>query len=483
MKKVKWSSFLWIMFFVLPLNLLAQVKEIPITTKSKEALKYFVQGRDENDKQELASAAAWFDKAIKLDPDFARAYLYRSISGGNEDVFRLNLNKALSLSDKVSEGEKLEILSFQAWADGNYLKRKEINDQLLKMYPNDKWVTMGAGYFFADSKDYKNALKYFNKSAQLDNKYAPAYNMIGYTQLASNNYPEAEKAFKAYIKLRPNKADPHNSYAELLLKIGKYDESIAQFKKALEMDPTYAYALAGIGNNYIFKNDYEAARKYYNNYFDKASDAGGKLYALTLKAISYVHEGKIEEAMRALDDRYALAEKENRIPDAIYSVADQRFLLTETGNPSEGMKYCEKAIDLIGSSKLTDGEKESLGQYAMGWHIYNLIALGELDKSEAELAKYIQKYESLKQPIDIGEINFYKGYSELKRGNYDKAVTYYSQTDTIETPFNWYCTAVAYTKLGDKKNASEYFTKIAQSHNNSMDLALFRKRALAELKK
>ena len=484
MKTLKCQSiFLWIIFFILPINLFAQSKEIPTTTSSKEALKYFQEGRDKNEDQELVPAAALLDKAIKADPAFAKAYLYRAISGGGDDIFRQNLDKALSLADKVTAGEKLEILFFKAWNDGNSQKQTEIIDQLLKAFPDDKRVQMLAGYYYSDNKDMASAIMHFKKSAELDGKFAPAYNMTGYCQSTLNNYPEAEKAFQTYIKLRPGKADPYNSYAELLLKMGKYDESVAQFRKALEKDPTYTHAFAGIGNNFIFKGDYESARKYYQEYFNKAPDVGGKLYALSLKAISFVHEGRIDEAIRTFNERIALAEKENKIPESIYSVADQRFIYTETGNPVEGMKYCEKAIGLIEKANLPEPDKANLIKYSTGWHIYNLIALGELDKANAELEEYKNKYESLKQPIDEKEVNFYLGYSELKRGNYDKAILYYTKTDTVQVPFNWYCVAVAYSKKGDKKNASKYFEKIVELNVNSLDLAIFRKRAMEGLKK
>jgi tetratricopeptide (TPR) repeat protein len=484
MKALKHRSiFLWMIFFVLPISLFAHLKEIPVTTKSKEALKYFLEGRDKNEDEELVAAAALLDKAIKLDPAFAKAYLYRSLSGGGDDVFHQNLDKAVSLADKVSEGEKLEILLFKAWADGNNQKQKEIIDQLLKSFPSDKRVHMLAGYYFSDNKELYSALIHFKKSAELDNKYAPAYNMIGYCESTLDKYTEAGKAFQAYIKLRPDKPAPYNSYAELLLKMGKYDESVAQYRKAIEIDPAYINALAGIGNNYLFKGDYESARKYYRDYFDKAPDIGGKLYALTLEANSFVFEGKIKEAIGALDERFALAEKENKIPESIYSVADQRFLLTETGNLVEGMKYCEKAIALIEKANLSESDKENLIKLSMGWHIYNLIALGELDKASAELEKYKNKYLSLKQPLDEKEVNFYMAYSELKRGNYEKAIQYYSKTDTVQVPFNWYCTGVAYSKKGDKQNASKYFEKIVKLNVNALDIAIFRKRAMEGLKK
>ncbi len=106
---------------------MAQVKEVPITTSSKEALNFFLSGRDKFENIEFAEAYAFFDKAIQLDPNFALAYLYRAQSGSGYNVFRQNLDKAISFIDKVSEGEKLLILYFQALYYGNGQKQKNIS--------------------------------------------------------------------------------------------------------------------------------------------------------------------------------------------------------------------------------------------------------------------------------------------------------------------------------------------------------------------
>ena len=145
-----------------------------------------------------------------------------------------------------------------------------------------------------------------------------------------------------YIKLKPDIADPYDSYAFFCLKQAGIDESIAQYKKALEKNPAFVASLAGLGNNYIFKGDYESARKYYQECFDKSSDINGNLRALYYKATSFVYEGKIEKALAAFDEYRALGEKENHIPNTIDPIITQGLILAETGNPAEGMKYYEK---------------------------------------------------------------------------------------------------------------------------------------------
>ena len=45
--------------------------EIPITSKSPEAIEHFKKGRDLVDNQRPAEAVLELDQAVKLDPDFA----------------------------------------------------------------------------------------------------------------------------------------------------------------------------------------------------------------------------------------------------------------------------------------------------------------------------------------------------------------------------------------------------------------------------
>jgi len=482
MKTLKYCMYVILFFiFVAPLDLLAQVKEIPVTSKSKEALDFFVKGRDKVENLELPAASALFDKAIQADPDFALAYLYRAQSGGGYNVFRQNLDKAVSLSANVSEGEKMLISFSQAQADGNGDKQKEIIGQILSTYPSDKRVQEISGEYYYGINDFTNALAHFNKATEIDKNFAPVYNMIGYCQSALNNLPEAEKAFQTYISLVPGNPNPYDSYAELLLKMGKYDESIAQYNKALEKDPSFATSLAGIGNNYVFKGDFDSARKYYQDYYDKSVTTPGKLDAVFLKAVTYIHEGNTEQAEKTFDEYRALAEKENLPTSTINSYAFQGFTATEGGKPAEGMKYFEKAEDLISKSNLTAAVKENLNTRAMLWRFYSLTSSNDLDKAQAAYDQVKTRVESRNNPNEEMFLNTLLGLFEIKKGDYDKAVENLSKADT-QDPLTLYLTAVAYSKMGDKSNSEKLYDKVTKWNINSLNLAFVRNHAMEELK-
>ena len=67
------------------------------------------------------------------------------------------------------------------------------------------------------------------------------YNILGYKYLKqkSKNCDKAISCFKSYILLAPNKANAHDSLGEAYYKCGDFDSSIAEYEKALSINPDF----------------------------------------------------------------------------------------------------------------------------------------------------------------------------------------------------------------------------------------------------
>src|SRR4029077_3943343 len=198
--------------------------KIPVTTSSEDARKEFLQGRDLSEKLLIQDSIQHFDKALSLDPDFALAELNRAQVSPTGKEFFDHLKKAVSLSDKASNGERLLILGNEAGANGNAAKQKEYLDQLVAAYPNDERAHFNLGGYYFGQQDYANAIEHYKKATELNPNYSTAFNILGYAYRQSEDYANSERAFKQYIVLIPNDPNPYDSYAELLLKIGRFDE-------------------------------------------------------------------------------------------------------------------------------------------------------------------------------------------------------------------------------------------------------------------
>jgi tetratricopeptide (TPR) repeat protein len=467
---------------MLPTTLIAQRQEMAITTSSDEARELFLQGREGFELIEVAAAAQLFEQAFNRDPHFALAYLYRFGTGvGGPEVAQKYLDKALALVDQVSEGEKYLILYSKAQFDGEGLKQKEYLDMLLDLFPTDKRMQYLAGrYFNYEVRDLQTALKYYQRAIKLDTTFAPVYNYIGYVQLDMGNEKEAEKAFIEQIKLVPDRPNPYDSYAEFLIRMNRFDESIMQYKKALEVDASFAFANVGIGNNLLFKGDHESARKYYEKYFE-SPNIDVKFGALNRIASSYVLEGNIGKALK-IYKRYRLLAKENdRIDAVITSYQNEGLILTETGNPEEGLFRYQKAIQIVQDPKTPEVVRNNQGLQSRFFECYALLVSGEMKTALLKIEACKKIAQKRQVPSDQRWISYLTGLVEIHNGNYEQALESYSNS-WPDLPFIKYYMAIAYEKMGQREKATQLFRELKNRKQNNLPLALVKQRVKKEAK-
>jgi tetratricopeptide (TPR) repeat protein len=465
-----------------PAALLAQTKtgELPITTTSKPALALFLQAREKMDNSETTAAAPMLDEAIQKDPSFAMAYAYRAFAGGGFNVLLQNLDKAVGLVDKVSPAERLWIAAQKAQFDGNLPKAKEQVDQLLKLYPNDKRVAQLAGTILGNSPaDLAAALRHYEKATTLDKTFASAFNQIGYAQSRLGDYPAAEAAFKQYIVLRPGSPNPYDSYAELLMKMGRYDDSIVQYQKALEKDPQFSSAMAGIGHNDVFKGDYAKGRQSYQREYDRAPNVNAKTGSLFWTTTSYVYEGNMAEALKAIEQQRTFAAKEDLVPTVIATHEQAAFILAEWGDLAGSTKHIEAASRLVEESALPIATKESARLRMTLARARILTAVHEFDSAKNLVQKAQAMVDSSRNPAEARAVEGVFGMLELEQGHNDQALAHFAKANP-ESAYDLFYTAVAQERKGDQAEAARLYSKVATWNQNDLGYAVVRARARAK---
>lgn len=417
-------------------------------------------------------ARASFQDAVQKDPDFALVYMGLAQTRGKFAESKQDYDKAESLMGNVTDGEKQLITFSKSVFEGNAARAKEAMDKLLNMFPKDKMVQQyAANYEFAVNRNYDAAIQHLQKAINIDKNYAPAYNMIGYAYSFKNDFKKAENAFKKYISLIPDNPNPYDSYAELLLKYGKYDESIKQYQKALKIDPNFWSSYEGLGNNYVFKNNFSKARETYQQLFDKATVLNWKLASLYDQAVSFVREGDITNALAALDKQASLAEKEGAPVVLVNNHNNQGFILAENGKPEEAMKQFDMAKEKAESSDLPDQVKKNLTASVNLFRTYGLIAQGKMDEAKSELDNKDKLIGGSTDPTIGKDYESILGYLAFKQNNYDEAIAHLQKADD-QSPIVWYYLSQAYDKKGETDKAAKLVEKIKKSNLNSMDLAV-----------
>src|ERR1700722_11645575 len=326
--------------------------QIPITTKSDDARKEFLQGRDLSERLLGQDSLQHFDKALALDPDFATAELARANNSPTTKEFFQHMQNAVNLANRASEGEKLVILANQAGANGNTVQQKDYLDKLITAYPNDERAQFALANYYFGQQEIDQAVSHYKKCTELAPSYSPAYNVLGYAYRQQGNYADAEQAFKKYIELIPNDPNPYDSYAELLLKEGKFDDSIAQYRKALSIDPHFASSHFGISADLMYEGKPDEATTELQAMADQARNDGEVRTALFGMAVVASDSGKFNKAVQAMDKEFAVAQKKNDAASMSGDLQAKGNILAQMQQYSEAKTSFDRSFQVVESSSL-----------------------------------------------------------------------------------------------------------------------------------
>ena len=435
--------------------------KIPITTKSDEAKKEFLEGRDLAEKLRAQESVAHFDKALALDPDFAIAELARANSAPTAKEFFEHLNKAVALASKVSEGERLLILANQAGANGEVVKQKDYLDQLVAAHPNDERALFNLGGYYFGQQEYEQAIARYRKATQIAPDYSPAYNILGYAYRQQGNYQDAEQAFKKYIELIPNDPNPYDSYAELLLKMGRFDDSIAQYTKALSMDPHFAPSHFGIAADLMYQGKHNDAEAELQQMATQARNDGELRTAYFGLAVVAVDSGRLDKAVQAMDKQFAVAEKKNDVAAMAADLQAKGNIIAEMQRYDLAQQQFDRSVQMVDGSSLSQAIKDN----AKLQHHFNLTVLALGKKDYASAKSHSQEYragaEASRNPGQIKLAHELAGRIALAEKDNDTAITELEQANE-QDPRNLYRLSQAFHAKGDASKARDYCKKAAE---------------------
>ena len=435
--------------------------KIPITTKSDEARREFVEGRDLAERLRAQDSVPHLEKAIALDPDFASAEMARASSAATAKEFFEHLNKAVALAPKASEGERLLILANEAAANGEVVKQKEYLDQLVALHPNDERVLFNLGNYHFGQQEYEQAIAHYKKATALAPGYSAAYNLLGYSNRQQGNYAEAEQAFKKYIELIPNDPNPYDSYAELLLKMGRFDESVAEYRKALSMDPHFLPSHFGISADLMYQGKHKEAIAELQKMVDQARNDGEVRTAYFGMAVVASDAGKWDDAIHHMDQEFAVAEKNNDVAAMAADLQARGNIIAESQRYDVAQQQFDRSYQLIESSSLSQAIKDN----ARLQHEFNLAALALARKDYSGARSHTETYRAgadvSKNPGLVKLAHELTGRLALAEKDYSTAITELEQAND-QDPRNLYRLSQAYQAKGNAAKAADYRKRVLE---------------------
>jgi tetratricopeptide (TPR) repeat protein len=238
------------------------------------------------------------------------------------------------------------------------------------------------------------------------------------------------------------------------MKTGRFDESMAQYRKALAVDPNFTASRVGIATNLMLQGKHSQAAAEMDRLYQAARDDGDRRTALFVKGVILVDAGKTDAAVKEIEKEYAL---DARLADSANMSGDAQLIgniLLDAGRTDAAAKRFQQALELVERSSLSDDVKQDT---RLGDH-YNraqvALARGDLTTAKSEAKLYADGAGSRQNSFRIRQAHELAGSIALKERQYDQALAHLEQANQ-QDPRVVYWTALAWQGKGDTAKAKE----------------------------
>ncbi len=97
-----------------------------------------------------------------------------------------------------------------------------------------------------------------SRALEIDDQSAEAHTALAYTQFVYDwDWTGAEKSFKRALEINPNYATAHQWYGEYLVVMGRFDEARTEIERAIQIDPVSPILLCNLASLYDTQGNYE----------------------------------------------------------------------------------------------------------------------------------------------------------------------------------------------------------------------------------
>lgn len=200
-----------------------------------------------------AVAIELFDRALKINPDYAEAH-------NNRGNALLDLKRPEEALKSYRRALKIKPDYAEAHNNcGNALLKLERPEEALKSYcsalslkPDYAEAYNNRGNALRDLKRPDDALKNYERALQLNQRYAEAFSNRGNILSTLKRADEALASYACALAINPDYAEAYSNRGNVLLDLKRHKEALASYDRAIAINPFHADAF---GNRAIALRD------------------------------------------------------------------------------------------------------------------------------------------------------------------------------------------------------------------------------------
>jgi eukaryotic-like serine/threonine-protein kinase len=218
---------------------------------------------------------------------------------GNKEAYQLYLKGRYWLEKRTPEGFSKAIEYFQQAI------AKDPTYALAYSGLADCYSFLPTFAFIPPKEAYPKAEEAAWKALEIDDTLAEAHTSLALVKASQNwDLSGAEREFRRAIALNPDYAFAHLWYGWILANTGRVEESIAEVKRALELDPLSLTINYFLGNTYNFARQYDQAIEQYRKTLELDPNF---FISQTFLGLTYVQKSMYKEGISELEKAVAIS--------------------------------------------------------------------------------------------------------------------------------------------------------------------------------
>ena len=486
-----------------------EVKLIPLTSTSKEAIENYRKAVFSASQLEYNEENEYFKKAFDLDSNFAMAKIMwdnDSKPGDNRRRLIEAYNNRAGLSDIESS---IIAAQYENSINNDYKKRIQIIDSLINKYPEYYELYIISADIKERANDAEGALKRYQEALVVNpDCYEAALNIpdlhvyIGNTKRLRNinmlpvkkrNESEALKYFELANKIRPKAASTARMLGNFYRRKNDLDKALSEYQKAVELNTdslssSLSLTYNAIGHVYLLKGDYLKARESYEKFIHiGALEDTTIIFAPNAIPVSYLYEKKYEEAIKkeSINKNSVLFGMQNIIYVAYsHSLKEEEALASLEKLNSYRKKNKEINLANLVDQKQLENIENTDKINSLNLSINHNILFAHYEEAEKQLIELekISKEMLKMNPLSMNGFYKFSAHLNLMKGNINEAIDFFNKYSGLDQDkYYYYFYALALKAQGNKVESDKIFTQIADESFVNWQNAIVRDLAKAQV--